>query len=116
MKIGIPVSPGIGIGKVLFIDGKEICPAADTISENDITNEIDKMNAAMAKSREQLEFIHQELLSRDDKNAEIIQANIFILEDPMLHQQIIDIIKGNHYNAPYTIKQVVDEQIKILKL
>ena len=103
---GIPASPGIAIGRA-YIYKKEIVVAERKIEEGQVEEELRRFRAALEASRRQLLRI-KEKTSRDlgEKEAEIFQAQLMMLEDPMFVDEVENKIKCGK-NAEAAVNEVV---------
>ncbi|MGE5631325.1 MAG: phosphoenolpyruvate--protein phosphotransferase [Caulobacteraceae bacterium] len=114
MKKGLAVSPGIGIGKAHVITEPEITIDKGPISEEQIQEEAERLSRALESSRNQLNIIYQNALKRGEKaKAEIIEAHMLMLDDPVLVEQTRDKIAGLKIRPEYAFSLVIDEQAEI---
>jgi len=106
---GIGVSPGIIIGKVFLLDPSEI--EVSTISLNtkeEIDQEINLFKAALKESRQQLLNVKKEVEHKKYKEASyIIDAQILILEDKLLIENITKTIKKKKIDAASAAKDTI---------
>ena len=101
MYKGIPASEGIAIGKILLMKKEEPVIVRQTIDSNQAENEKNKLSAAIAKSKEQLQKIQA---AAGDVMKEILDAHLLILEDEeligMIHLKVDteqqDIVSATH--------------------
>jgi len=114
MLNGVAASPGIEIGKAHVIKPQQISINKETIAKDDLDKEIEKLDLAVASSREQLEKIkakaEKELGS--DK-AEIFGAHLMVLEDPVFLDEIKTKIREELITADNAVSQVVNNYVEI---
>jgi len=108
--VGIGVSPGIAIGSIHLIDRGRLCLIDRSVSPTEVDAEIGAFRSALDKSREQLQCIrdgvNQKLLK---EHLFILDAHLMILEDPMLIDGTIGLIRREHLSAQTALKRTVDE-------
>ena len=109
---GIGVSPGINIGRAYLVDGGSLeTPAYCYLDTTYISSEVKRFKNAVQESKDQLMKIRNHLL-KDGKGKEhirIIDAHLIMLEDKMLIDDTIKIIKKEKVNAEWAIKMVMRE-------
>lgn len=111
---GIAASPGISIGKVLIKKEQEI--KIDNTPAVNIEQEIQKLNDAKEKGRTQIEALYNRALSNiGESEAQIFQAHLMMLDDPEFFGQVEETIKNDGVNAPFALKTVTDNFIKIFE-
>lgn len=116
MKKGLGVSPGIGIGKAYMISEPDIEINRNCIAPEQLKEELERLAKALELSRIQLESIHRKALSRDEKErAEILEAHIMMLDDPMLAEQAMEKTRTLLVTAGYAFSLAIDEQVKIFE-
>ncbi len=116
MKKGLAVSPGIGIGKAYVIIEPSIAIDKSSISPEQVQGELERMSKALELSKNQLDAIYQSAVKRGEKaKAEILEAHILMLDDPMLVEQAIEKIGTLKVKPEYAFSLVIDEQIEVFK-
>ena len=106
---GIGVSPGIIIGRAFLIGADEIEVSGNPLNaEAEINQEINQLKHAIKKSKQQLLNVKKEAERKKRKEAcYIIDAQILILEDKLLLQNIIDTIKEKKIDAASAVKDTI---------
>ncbi len=110
---GIAASPGIEIGKAHVIKPQEVVINTASIIKEAVDEEIKKLEEAICASKLQLEQIKQKTekeLSQD--KAEIFDAHLMILEDPVFLDEIKSKIKTELITADNATAQVVKKYIE----
>ncbi|HYF83699.1 MAG TPA: phosphoenolpyruvate--protein phosphotransferase [Clostridia bacterium] len=116
MKKGLAVSPGIGIGRAYIIREPEITIDKGIISQEQVQGELDRLSRALDCSRNQVDAIYQSAVNRGEKaKAEVLEAHVLMLDDPMLVEQAIEKIRTFKLKSEYAFSLVIDEQIEIFK-
>lgn len=114
MISGIGASEGVSIGKVYKYEQAEIIVSKERIKDD--INEINRINEALDKSKNELKVIKENTsINIDIETASVFDAHIEILEDPELINKVITIIKEEHVNADYAFNMVTDEFISMFE-
>lgn len=107
---GKGVSNGIGLGKIVILNNEEIKP--EKIKVENTKKEIEIFKKALYDVIEEV----NELLSRiSGTEKEIMEAYLMILEDQMLADETINVIKGENCNAEYGVEMGFDKIIKMFE-
>lgn len=116
MKIGVACSPGLVVEKVFIIKEPDIEIDYDGISLDRVDEELNKLENAFEQSKAQLEAICRKTLEMGQKDAEIIQAHLMILEDPYFYDEIKAVIGDELLTAGHAVSKKVEEQIAIFEM
>ncbi len=105
MHKGTGASAGIGIGKVVIVEEKELVIKRETIA--DAVTEIQRFKGALETSMKQTEELAADLAQRvGEKEAEILNGHIMLLSDPMLTGEIETMITSDKVNSEFAIETV----------
>ncbi|MCL4515055.1 MAG: phosphoenolpyruvate--protein phosphotransferase [Firmicutes bacterium] len=107
---GIAAAGGVATGKALiWADSRFVQPPA--LSPEDIQGELDRFEAAIRQTRQQLEALHQKLEKEvGRKEAEVFTAHLLFLEDPAL----VGRVRQEAANQRKKIEAVLPEVIREL--
>ena len=112
---GIPASPGIAIGPVFLFRKHEPIILIRTIADNEIGQEIERLQNAIARSKKELtkvfEFAEQKLGAEQSK---IFEAQLMILEDIVLFEAVYERLKREHKNAEYLLKDEMEKYHQLM--
>ena len=112
---GIPASPGIAIGPVFLFRKHEPIILIRTIADNEIGQEIERLQNAIARSKKELtkvfEFAEQKLGAEQSK---IFEAQLMILEDVVLFEAVYERLKSEHKNAEYLLKDEMEKYHQLM--
>jgi phosphotransferase system enzyme I (PtsI) len=112
MYQGIAASPGIEIGKAFVLKEIEIKINTANIEEDKIDGEIKRLEEGIAKSREQLIKIREKAERELGKDkAQIFDAHIMVLDDPIFMDEIREKIKSERITAENAISQVAKKYV-----
>ncbi len=105
MYKGTGASAGIGIGKVVIVEEKELVIKRENIT--DAAAEIQRFKGALEPSMKQTEALAADLAQRvGEKEAEILNGHIMLLSDPMLTGEIEAMITNDSVNSEFAIETV----------
>lgn len=104
---GIAASDGIAVAKAYRLIEPDL--SFKTIEVSDVQAELDRLDAALAKSQAEIEGIRDVALANlGPKEAQVFEAHLLVLGDPELVDQIKTTIKGKSVNAEAGLKEVAD--------
>src|ERR671934_2748070 len=96
---GLGVSPGIGIGRALVVT-RGTRNLQFRVPEHRIERELARMDTARARSREQLQHLKERIAAAaGSEHAYLFDAQLLMLDDPMLVDRAATIIRTEHLNA-----------------
>lgn len=109
---GVPASPGITIGVVYLVGTSDFEAKKIKIAETAVEKELDRLQAAVDSTRKEIEIIKQRVAQEVGfKEAEIFNAYLHIVQDPMLIQATTDQIKATRLNAEYVLQKITTDLI-----
>jgi phosphotransferase system enzyme I (PtsI) len=110
MKLnGLGVSPGIGIGRALVLRGG-IRNLRFRIPERRIEAELERLDAARGRSRGQIQQIKERIAAAlGTEHAYMFDAQLLLLDDPLLVDRAAAIIRGERLNAESALQRALDE-------
>lgn len=110
--MGIAASNGIVLGNVFFISHGDIEVTHYQISDSDIDNEITRLKAALAKTREDVLAVKNEIAGRvGEAEASIFDAHLLVIEDVALIDETIRLLRETKYNVDYCYQMAVKKFI-----
>lgn len=106
---GIPVAPGLALGKVHIIRAKPGTVALWSIPEGAVEDEIARLAAAMDAARDQLTR-QQEIVRRNgsEQDAGIFAVHRAILDDPGAQSQVEQRLREDRVNAEWAVQALID--------
>ncbi len=107
---GIPASGGIAIGEAAVFVKPNLYIPKYTIDggEQSVESEIDKLENALLKTRNELEGLKQDL-SKTALETGYLDSTILMLEDPTLKKRVADRIEQSYLNIEWIFNEVVQE-------
>jgi len=113
---GIPISPGIALGKVVLLDRFKTIIKKNFLGPNSIKAEKERFINAVEKSKEQLNKIKNKLGPDDNgDHLHILNFNIMMLEDELLSREVTEYIEKEQVNAEWAIRSVLTKHSEALK-
>ncbi|MDO9463992.1 MAG: phosphoenolpyruvate--protein phosphotransferase [bacterium] len=113
MLNGIPVSPGIVIGKVLLLDSRISAVPKYKINKDGIVKEIIRFTRALSKAKRELTEIQRKFVDKvGETHAAIFDAHLLILEDSSLIEKTIEQVRNEQFNVEFVFSQVLEKVIK----
>lgn len=108
LKKGINASPGIAIARAIVYVKQELTVVQQSI--DDVQAELDRFNAAVEKSKGQLNTLKEKTASEmSEEEAAIFDAHSMFLEDPEFVGAITQSVENDKINAEAATKAVVDQ-------
>jgi phosphotransferase system enzyme I (PtsI) len=105
---GIGVSPGVVSGRaVILIQRAQVLRYH--VAERRLPRELQRLERSRARSREQLVDIRARVALRRPELASLFDAQLLMLDDPMLVARTADIVRGQRVNAEWAVQQVFHE-------
>ncbi len=107
---GLPISSGIAHAAVCLYDQKKHnIPAMQIITPHDIEREKDRLASAQRQVVERLEHLREDMINRLGRaEAEIFRAQIMIIEDPFMYNQLHEEIELSKVSAETAVVTVLD--------
>ncbi|MEE8206001.1 MAG: phosphoenolpyruvate--protein phosphotransferase [Nitrospinaceae bacterium] len=109
MYSGSAVSSGVAIGKAYLLDRTKVCVIKRSIPEKEIEMEIKRLRDAIEMSKAQMKDTKQRASSIADKYAIILDTYTLLLEDDMLVNETIEIIKRERSNAEWALTMTLEK-------
>ena len=81
---GIPASPGVAIGKGVFLSRELPRSVLSIVPKEKVEEEVEAFLLAVNRSREQIHSIRQEIADPSAETYQILSAHLALLEDSMM--------------------------------
>ena len=106
---GIPVSPGVAIGKALILHSEDSFIVSKTeIRPDEIPKEIVRFEESLTKTRSELFGIRKKIAQDiGHEHSDIFSAHLLILEDRTLIEHVFSKIKNENVPAEYAFSVVI---------
>lgn len=107
---GIPVSPGIAVGRAFVLDGHRRSARRRSILPEDVKLELERLEAARVASLGDLTRVHAEAqVEMGTETAKVFLFHMGMLNDKSLIQPIEAMVRDELVNAEYAVQHVLDE-------
>jgi phosphotransferase system enzyme I (PtsI) len=106
---GAGVSVGTAVGAALVLEPETVPVFRYAIAPEAVGAEQARLRAAVEGSRDQLQSIRERLLREVGPRAYIFDAQLLMLDDPLLVQRSLDLIREEAVNAEWALRSVGDE-------
>jgi len=111
---GIAVSPGIVTGRIFVYGRNELPISHRTITPEEVSLEITRLEDALTVTRQQLQEIQQRVATDlGETDAALFDAHLLTLEDPILLDEVVKTIQEGQ-NAEYAFDHVSNRYVKML--
>jgi phosphotransferase system enzyme I (PtsI) len=106
---GVGVSPGVVSGRAVILNQREQV-LRYRIPSKRIAHEIERLETSRTRARQQLSDIRESVAGRRGREmASIFDAQLVMLDDPMLVPRAIEIVREQAVNAEWAIERVFQE-------
>jgi len=112
MLQGIPASPGIAIGKAFFVNRALPRSVHSTISKDKTDEEVAAFLRAVARSKEQIQTIRDGVKDQSTDHYQILSVHLALLEDSMLIDQTLRLIRENQFKADWAFNKVLQNLLE----
>ncbi len=113
---GIPVSAGVCRGKVLVLHQARHVIARREISDTGLAAEVKRFEQALVRTRQQITEVQRRVSqTMSSSEADIFDAHLLMLEDRVLIEEVIKIIREQKANADYAFHTASDRYIAVLE-
>lgn len=110
---GIPISRGVAVGKAFFFTLSDDDAPEFVVSPDDIDHEISRYQNAVESSREDILHLQKKLKGECiDEGAEILDAHLQIMQDPLLTVAVETEIRHTRKNAEYVFESLIKKYQK----
>ena len=115
MLRGIPVSQGVSRSRVVVLDRTRIDPAKWGILESDPAGEEDRLQGSLVETRRQILAVQERLREAlGAKEAQIFDAHLLVLEDPMLIEEATRLIREDLVTAEFALHEASEKYAEAL--
>ncbi len=112
---GIGVSAGVCRGKIVVLHRARHIIAKRDIPEGEIQEEVKRFEQSLAQTRRQIsEIQHRVVESMGAKEGDIFEAHLLMLEDRVLVEEVVKLIRGQKLNADYAFHTVAERYVAAL--
>ncbi|MFW6389692.1 MAG: phosphoenolpyruvate--protein phosphotransferase, partial [Halanaerobiales bacterium] len=107
---GISVSKGIKIGKAYRYSKTKLIVESYQIDSSEVEAELERLSRAKSRANDYLNNIKEKAAQElGSKETQIFDAHIYMLNDPVLNQEIREIIKNDKINAESAVDKAISK-------
>ncbi len=110
---GIPVSPGVAIGKAFLFDTGSVHVPRRRIDRAEIESETERFLNALEKTQEEIKGLREGVANEFEKR--VMSSYISMLQDPDLIQETRSFIQNELINAEYAFSKYMDRLSRDLR-
>ena len=112
---GIAVSAGICRGKILVLHRARHIIARRGLADNELNEEVGRFEKALVQTRQQILEIQGKVLETlSSKEADIFEAHLLMLEDRVLVDEVIKMVRDQKVNADFAFHTVAERYVTAL--
>jgi len=113
---GIAVSAGVCRGKVIVLHRARHAIAKRELAEGEVAAEAKRFEQALVRTRQQIIEVQRRVSETMSSNeADIFDAHLLMLEDRVLIEEVIKLIREQRANADYAFHTASDRYIAVLE-
>ncbi len=113
---GLSASPGIAIGPAYVYQHANIQVSPRKIKKEEIEREVDNFSEVRRRTTTELEkFARFSQVGNLEDTSDIIGAQIEIVNDPDLQQQVVDLIENDQYPADFAICEAFKKYLLLIE-
>jgi phosphotransferase system enzyme I (PtsI) len=112
---GIAVSAGICRGKILVLHRARHIIARRGLADSELNDEVGRFEKALVQTRQQILEIQGKVLETlSSKEADIFEAHLLMLEDRVLVDEVIKMVRDQKVNADFAFHTVAERYVTAL--
>src|SRR6267378_1718456 len=112
---GIPVSAGVCRGKILVVDKARPSINRRSISEAEVSEEVNRLERALIQTRQQLLEVQRKVSEgMGAHEGSIFDAHLLVLEDRTLLDEVVRVMQDEKVNAEYAFHVVAERYASTL--
>jgi phosphotransferase system enzyme I (PtsI) len=113
---GIAVSAGVCRGKVLVLHRTQHVVARRALADDAVAPEVRRFEHALVRTRQQITEIQRRVAATmSSSEADIFDAHLLMLEDRVLIEEVLKIVREQKVNADYAFHTASERYIKVLE-
>jgi phosphotransferase system enzyme I (PtsI) len=113
---GTAVSAGVCRGKVVVLHHTHHLIAQRAVGDADISDEIKRFEQVLVKTRTQIKEVQRRVVSNmSAAEADIFDAHLLMLEDRVLIDEVIRLIREQKVNADFAFQQVSGRYVSVME-
>jgi phosphotransferase system enzyme I (PtsI) len=112
---GIPVSAGVCRGKILVLEKARHTIPQRQLGDVELPNELNRLEEAFRRTRQQVLEVQRKITaSVGAEQGSIFEAHLLVLEDPVLIDETVKLIREHKVNAEHAFQTVAERYTSAL--
>ena len=113
---GIAVSPGVAIGEALVIDNEGFRIPRRFVMRDAVEDEVERLTKAIDSVAGEIDRNRAAISEKlGDEYGAIFAAHLQMLRDRRLNDELVELIRENHYSPEYAVSRVLRRYAKIFQ-
>jgi phosphotransferase system enzyme I (PtsI) len=109
---GIPASGGVAIGRGFFLNRALPSSVQSTVTREKVEEEAAAFLRAVGRSKDQIRAIRDGVKDHASEHYQILSVHLALLEDSMLVDQTVRLIRENQYKADWAFNKVLQNLLE----
>src|SRR3990170_3359434 len=109
---GIPASGGIAIGRGYFLSRALPSSVQSTVTRDKVEEEAAAFLRAVGRSKDQIRAIRDGVKDHASEHYQILSVHLALLEDSMLVDQTVRLVRENQYKADWAFNKVLQNLLE----
>ncbi len=108
---GLGVSSGVAIGHVRLYQVSSLDIGESVVLASNVEKEVKRFKGALQQTRSQIEALGKRVEERGEDNSlvEVLSMHVMLLNDSMIVDRVVELIREHRYGAEYALSLVVKE-------
>ena len=112
---GVPAAGGIAYGPAFILDNQEFIVPKRAIAAQEVDSEIARFEEALEATRREIQALKAKIIQDlGGQHAQILDAHLLVLDDPMLREQVCKGIRQNKAAAEFIFAGVIKMYVQAL--
>ncbi len=113
---GIAVSPGVAIGEALVIDNEGFRIPRRFVARDAVEDELERLDNAIEAAAAEIGRNRDTVSSQlGQQYGAIFSAHLQMLRDPLLHDELEQLIRQHHYSPEYAVSSALRRYAKVFE-
>jgi phosphotransferase system enzyme I (PtsI) len=113
---GIPVSAGVCRGKILVLHQTRHVIAKQHLSGDEVESEVKRFEQSLVRTRQQISEVQRRVAeTMSSAEADIFDAHLLMIEDHVLIDEVLKIIRDQKTNAEYAFHTASEKYVAVLE-
>ncbi len=106
---GISAAPGVASGPAFRLERKLLRLVERKLAPHEIEDEVERLSEALQDSFAQVQRLRDTVAGQHEEPQEILEAQVEMLRDPMLSEEVPRLIRDDSINAEWALDKVLSQ-------